>query len=345
MLIATDRWVSGCVSGGCLEDDIARKAWWRTESGPALVSYDSTIAPDADPDEVREGFGLGCGGIVDILLERWSPANRLDPLELAARSTQTQQRCAVATVFRSEMAAVGVGTRVALIGSEPELAGAELPSAVRDEIVTGLHAVVTHGRSASLAIVTPHGAFDVLLEAVRPPPRVFVFGAGHDVIPLVQLTRLLGWEVVLCTKRARNSMLDGIAVADEVVVGAPAEIASRIRATDRAFALVMNHSLETDRECLEMLLGTHISYIGVLGPRARTRRLLSSLEVGERDPRIHAPVGLELGAETPAEIALAIVGEIQATLAHAPATRLRDRVRPIHELQDFGPIPRRFVTR
>jgi xanthine/CO dehydrogenase XdhC/CoxF family maturation factor len=159
---------------------------------------------------------------------------------------------------------------------------------------------------------------------------VFVFGAGHDVIPVVQLSRALGWNVVLCAKRARTAMLDGIAITDEVVIGPPAAIADRLAGADRAYAIVMNHSLDEDRECLAMLLDARIDYIGVLGPRRRTEQLLASLGRTDRDPRLHSPVGLELGAETAAEIALAIAGEIQATIAGASAARLRDRPQAIH---------------
>jgi hypothetical protein len=97
----------------------------------------------------------------------------------------------------------------------------------------------------------------------------------------------------------------------------------------------MNHHYETDRDNLATLLATSVRYIGMLGPRARTRRMLDELEV-EVDTRLHAPIGLELGAETPQEIALAIAAEVQSVLRRAPAAILRGRIRP----HQPAPMPR-----
>ncbi len=330
MLIAGARTV-GAVSGGCLEDDLVAKAWWRTESGPALITYDSTATSSPDPDEARAAYRLGCGGVVEILVERARPTSSLEPLAIAARCARTQRRAAVATVFRSDAPGTPIGTRIAIVDGQVKTDSHALPGVVHDEILAVLRGALERGRTGSLTFVTPIGALDVLVEAIRPPPRVFVFGAGHDVIPVVQLSRALGWNVVLCAKRARTAMLDGIATTDEVVIGPPSAIADRLAGADRAYAIVMNHSLDDDRECLAMLLDARIDYIGVLGPRRRTEQLLASLGRTDRDPRLHAPVGLELGAETPAEIALAIAGEIQATIVGASAARLRDRPQAIHQ--------------
>lgn len=123
------------------------------------------------------------------------------------------------------------------------------------------------------------------------------------------------------------------AIADELALGAPSELIATVDAADRALAIVMAHDFELDRAHLGALLGSRALYIGVLGPRARTHRMLAAAGAGadRDDARVHAPVGLELGSETPAEIALAIVAEAQAVLARAPATSLRDRVGPIHD--------------
>ena len=132
---------------------------------------------------------------------------------------------------------------------------------------------------------------------------------------------------MVCTHEQRHATRDRFTMADEVVVGTADEIAARIAEADHAVAVVINHDLERDRESVAMLLGTKARYIGVLGPRARTERLIGE---AARDPRIHAPVGLELGAETPQEIALAIVGEVMAALAPAPSQAVRERAAVSH---------------
>src|SRR2546430_7070683 len=101
MLLTQFRWIAGSVSGGCLEGDISNKGWWRTRDGdPVVVTYDSRVPDGADDDDVRAAFGLGCDGIVEVLLERAGAGGAIDPLELAQECMRTQKRAAVVTVFR-----------------------------------------------------------------------------------------------------------------------------------------------------------------------------------------------------------------------------------------------------
>lgn len=331
MLLTRFRWIAGSVSGGCLEGDISSKGWWRTQSGePVLVTYDSRLPQDADDDDVRAAFGLGCDGVVEVMLER-AGTGRLDPLELAEKCLRAQRRGAVVTVFRSEGAGIAVGARLALCDGE-EPCGDALPDAVREAMLTDARTAIATGRSCNRSYATESGTIEAFVEAIVPPPRLFVFGTGHDALPVVDLARALGWEIAVCSPHGRVSTRQRfVHGADEVIVGSPDELAPRLDEHDRAVAIVMGHHYDLDKHHLAMLLASRVQYIGVLGPRARTARMLSELGHDANDPRIHAPVGLELGAETPQEIALAIVAEIQAVLCQAPAGRLRDRVGPIHE--------------
>src|SRR4051812_40514911 len=121
MLLTQFRWIAGSVSGGCLEGDIASKGWWRTQNGePVLVTYDSRLPDNADDDDVRAAFGLGCDGIVEVLLERAGAPGKIDPLALAEQCLRDQRRAAIATVFRSDTN-VKVGTRCAIVaGGDPQ---------------------------------------------------------------------------------------------------------------------------------------------------------------------------------------------------------------------------------
>jgi xanthine dehydrogenase accessory factor len=189
--------------------------------------------------------------------------------------------------------------------------------------------------------------FDALVEAIVPPPHLFVFGTGHDAVPLVDSVLRLGWSVTVWEPSARmesrarfhavGSALSGSA-GEACTGGARSEIGSRdtalvagdlepvrrsIESCDRALAIVMGHNVDQDRRALAMLLGSHVEYIGVLGPRHRTATLAS---VGElRDPRVHAPVGLDLGAETPEEIALSMTAEMLAHVRRRDGGSLRMR--------------------
>jgi xanthine/CO dehydrogenase XdhC/CoxF family maturation factor len=338
MLLTQFRWITGSVSGGCLEGDIAKKGWWRTQSGePVLVTYDSRIDDDASDEDIRAAFGLGCEGVVEVLLERAGTPGRIDPLAFASECVRTQRRGAVVTVIHSRVPAIKVGSRVAVRSGAEPVADAIEDEVLRIAMIADAKAAIANGVSTCRTYNSAKGSVDVFVEAILPPPRLFVLGTGHDAVPVVQLARNLGWDVVVCADQVRVTTRERFHQADEILVGTPAELAARIDECDRAVAVVMNHNYELDREHLGMLIKTGAKYIGVLGPRTRTTRMLNEQYlVAQDDPRLHAPIGLELGAETPHEIALAIVAEVQTVLAQVPAQKLRDRLGPIHD----RPMPR-----
>lgn len=328
MILTKDRWVAGAVSGGCLEGDIVKKGWWRTEAGkPAVLTYDSTVDPDADDEEIREGLGLGCNGVVDVMIER-DALTEADPLSFATGCMRDQVRGAVVTVFRSTVERYPVGLRGAVRPDEPVLGDASLVERVEREIVAAL----ATGESSVHSLDLAGGTIEVLVEACVPPPRLFVLGTGHDAVPVVEFARNLGWEVIVVGESASTLTRQRFARADLVMFAPLGDLMAHVDASDRAAVVIMNHRFDRDVECLDAMLETRAGYLGVLGPRLRTARMLGELGLADSDvwSRLHAPVGLELGAETPAEIALAIVSEVQATFGRAPATPLREHVGPIH---------------
>jgi len=339
MLIGRERWVAGSVSGGCLEGDVMRRGWWQTEHAPTVVTYDATIADDADADALREGLGLGCNGIVDVLLER-DGSGDVDVFGFLATCRATQRRGALVTVFASDDPDIAPGDRLAVDSNgtcEGALGGATmaLVAEARRAIRTGVTAVCTIG------------GVRALLEVIVPAPRLFVLGAGHDAAPVVDLGKQLGWDVIVCAASLRPELRTRFARADRIVCGAPEAVVPLIDASDRAACVVMNHDIARDVSSLGAALASRAEYVGMLGPRHRTAALLDELGRAAADPRLHAPVGLALGAETPAEIALSIISEIQAALAAAAATSLRELREPIHARRDrdcdsFGgyvPVP------
>jgi xanthine/CO dehydrogenase XdhC/CoxF family maturation factor len=334
MVLTRFRWITGSVSGGCLEGDIGKKGWWRTQDGePIVVTYDSRIDGDADDDDIRSAFGIGCNGVVDVMLERAGTTGRLDALAFASGCIAAQQRGAIATVIRSDVPAIKVGSRVAVRGGETVHADELLQTAM----LADARAATATGESSNRTYASARGSVDVFIEAIVPPPRVFVLGTGHDAVPVVELARQLGWDVTVCADQVRVTTRERFRRADEIIVGTPAELAARIEECDRPVAIVMNHNYDRDRLHLSMLLESRATYVGVLGPRARTARMLDELGVIlGGDTRLHAPIGLTIGAETPHEIALAIAAEITAVLARVPAHSLRDRSGPIHA----RPMPR-----
>lgn len=335
MLLTRFRWIAGAITGGCLEGDLSSTAWIRTLDGaPLVVTYDARQR--IEDDDVRSAFGLTGDAVVDVLIERAGLPGRLDALEVAARCVRAQTRGVIATVIRAP-APVRVGARLALLAGaqverDAELGPPGLAAPVVDAIAADLRAALELGATAHRSYSHAGGEVVVLLEPVLPPPRLFVFGTGHDAVPLAQLARQLGWEVAVCVAEARVATRERFGMADELLSGSPAELAARIDEAERAVVVVMSHEDERDRAHLGAALATRARYIGVLGPRARTARLLEELGRAA-DGRLYAPAGGELAGDTPHEQALAMVAEIQAVLrvrapAREPAASATDRAAP-----------------
>lgn len=324
MIVSGDRWVAGCVSGGCLEGDVVRRGAHRVRHGaPVVVTYDST-----SDDEIGWGFGLGCNGVVEVMLEEIDASTAVDPLLFASECIAAETRGVLVTVFRSDDLAVPVGSRLAIRPGAPvatSLAGGSLRDAL-ERAARSAHATTT---------VETHGV-SALVELLDPPPRLFVCGTGHDALPLVTLARSMGWRVTVTAGHPSTATKDRFIAADALLAGPGSVVRDAVDRHARSFAIVMSHDYERDRECLAALLESRAEYIGVLGPKRRAERMLAELAqaglviTDGMLARLHAPVGLDLGAETPQEIALAVISEVQATLTGAPARQLRDRSGPIH---------------
>lgn len=308
--------IAGSISGGCLEATLLRTAWWRTEHRPALVELDSS-----DPD-TTEGV-LGCGGVIEILVERVAPGT--GPLAFAGRLVADRRRGAIATVFASTRAEP-IGQRWFVDDAPPD--------------VPALVEPCTRAMLTGKPSIEHVGALTVLVEPVIPPLELFIFGGGLDAVPVVEQARRLGWLAHVCTASARFEHAARFAAASSLSHDLAATCAAIDRA-DRAAAVIMTHDLRSDAAALQAVLATRARYIGVLGPRHRTGTVFNCITYGAQpremlhpsgdglqlhaDPRIHAPVGLDLGAEGPAEIALAIVAEVLAEDRAATARALRDR--------------------
>lgn len=302
MLLTESGWAAGSISGGCLESDLLQKAWWRTESGPARVVYDSTSEGE-DSDELEWGFGLGCNGIVEVLLERLDATNVAHLARLERWQTER---------IGGVLATTGEGKRLAL---EPD--GAFFGD---ETLLPGAQDALVNQKS--------FWRDETFFEFVVPPQRLIVFGAGHDVVPVVKLsTELLGWHVIVVDSRSLTLHPERFPGA-QLVKNFPLDT---LDPTD-AVAL-MTHSLSADQELLPQLLQSPVGYLGLLGPRRRTERLLEQSpfpRTGKGGDGFRAPLGLDIGADNPEEIALALIAEIRAWAAGRAGGPLTLREGPIH---------------
>ncbi|WP_224240740.1 XdhC family protein [Hyalangium gracile] len=322
MVMGEEGWLAGGVSGGCLEGDIIRKAFFWTASGPRVLRYDST--GDNVEEEDALSFALGCNGVVDVLLERWEPGP-MDPLAFAEEARRQSRRAVLATVYRGPSDAVGARLLLRDDGVEASNLSGPLKDAVR--------------RAADEALVVgktwsgPCGGAEVLVEVVDPPIPLVLFGGGFDVAPVVAQAVGLGWHVTVVADKSAETLRRRFPRAHAVVSAKARELDEKVSLSARTMVVVMTHSLPQDRELLARLLPMPLRYLGVLGPRARTERLLSEMKpapVPAQLDKLHAPVGLDLGAEGPDEVALSIVAELRAVLADREGGKLRYRQAPIY---------------
>jgi xanthine dehydrogenase accessory factor len=332
MIIGEDGSVAGGISAGCLESALVRTAWWRMRNQDAvLVTYDST----SDDDELGWASGFGCNGVVEVLLEREHPAGDA-ALDFIVGAVAEEQRGCLISVFRSTVPGVPIGSHASMTadGAVAFLGDARWGLLFGPEELELARHVLHTGRAQILVIKAADGVVHVLLEPVMPPPRLFVCGEGPDAVPLARFARDLGWNVVVWASEPRWLSRERFHRLGSLSTGTVEQLRAAVDASARPAAVVLSHQYERDRDIIGGLLRSKASYIGVLGPRARTMRILAELEpsLSSLDllGRVRAPVGLDIGAETPREIALSVLAEIQAVLHGASALPLSRRRGPIH---------------
>ena len=332
----------GSISGGCLEDDAREHAAAAIASGrPALIRYDTT----ADGDIVF-GSGLGCQGIVHVLVEPLPTpgAAATDPLACIAHALAARRAGALASVFAVDPPAADAPP----LGSFLWLDETGLP-ATGTLTDPGLAAGVARdaretlrrgGRPAALAYTLADGArVEVFIDVIRPARSLLICGAGDDARPLARLGREMGWRVRVVDARRAYATPGRFPDVDELTVCPSAEFGRRVAVEPGESVVLMTHNYLHDKNILSAVLATGAGYVGVLGPRRRTQRLLA--ELAKRTPRgvfgkrslrrLHGPAGLDIGAEAPEQIALSIVAEIEAVSAGRRGGVLRLRRAPLHE--------------
>jgi len=290
------------------------------------VTYDST-----DGDDVVWGFGLGCNGVVQVLLERVSPEVP-GPLRLLQSVLQKRIPSVIATVI----GAGALGQRLLRMPDGRQESTIE-DAALLAQVEGDAQAVQLSQQSRTKTYAPTGGVSAVVfLEAVLPPLPLVIFGANHDALPLVRLAKELGWQVTIADVHGAQPRPERFPEADTVLAGSAKALCREMRLDAQTAAVVMTHNYPDDKRVLRHLLDTPTFYIGQLGPKVRTTRLLAEISddgfsvTSVHRSRLHGPVGLDLGADTPEQIALSIVAEIQAARTGRSGESLRSRREPMH---------------
>jgi xanthine dehydrogenase accessory factor len=295
---------AGGVSGGCLEEFIARRGRMLTDQQPAVM-----LSFDADPDADHAGVpSLGCGGSIEVLVERFTPEHLTFLRGFAAAHEADQGSTAACLIDTSAPPNITVRRMLSIDGEgatdfDPQLA------LLRDRAML-----------AERSVQGPMGShLRALIHYVRPLVRLVILGAGNDARPLCTLGRSLGWHVSVADRRARLATRGRFPDADQLVADDWWTALRSITFTPQTAVVLMTHSLVDDAEILPLVTDQPMAYIGVLGPEHRRRWLLENVADTAVLPetfvnRLRGPVGLDLGDRSPGGIAVSIVSEILAEL-------------------------------
>ncbi len=322
MLIDSNGYGIGTVSGGCLEADVLERAKKVLHTNQAtVITYDTTKEENS-----VFGLGMGCRGIVRILLEPFEKESIL------ARTFQIaleyRQKQSVATMISSSRAVIG--GRLFFSNIE-QFDFANLPNDVErcGELKDDCLEFFAKNKSPEVhEYKIGEDSFELFFENINPPLNLLLFGAGYDALPLIKFAKELGWRISVVDHRAAYANAERLPEADEIFATNVQDLDNAFFQDDNSVAVIMTHNYDRDREILPRLLKSNFLYIGALGPKKRTEKILAETcktFSNEQLAKLHAPVGLDIGADTTETIALAIVAEIQAVLAQREGGFLRER--------------------
>ncbi len=327
MLITDDDRTVGAISAGCLESDLRERAKGVMKSGTAtLVRYDTTTDED-----LLLGTGMGCGGVVDLLLESTASDSVVKFMQYATRCVQSRNTFAVATVYRAQVSSeVQPGDRMfrdSVNTHSAPFGEVELRGRISDD----LDRVFASGESSHQTYPVTSGQVELFLERISPPLSLLLLGAGDDTVPVLQMAKSLGWQVAVADHRCEFVRPERFPDADLLVAAHADDLTDKLALASFDAAVVMTHNYFQDRELFKRLAHSKLKYLGLLGATRRTKRLLDDLrqegvEMSEQQlARVYAPVGLDIAAEGPHEIALSVVSEIQHALLGGTGCSLRGK--------------------
>ena len=329
MLITEDGRLTGAISGGCLEGDALRKARMVImQQQSLLVTYDTM-----DDDDAKFGVGLGCNGIIHILIE---PINNEpnNPINLLKTIIAAREYSVLVTLFSIEhRKAYQPGTCLCLNNSNMMTNGLDALH-YKNQLLYDAKEVLENQRSS----IFNYNGYTAFVECVNPLISLIIIGAGNDAIPLTKIAAVLGWEITIIDGRPNYAVAERFPLAKKVLVAKPGQALENLELNKWTAFVLMTHNYNYEIEFLKELLPLEISYIGILGPKKKLDRMLGELEdkgaiITQKNlDVIHGPVGLDIGSENSEEIALSIIAEIKAVFSARNGKPLKYKTTAIHSL-------------
>lgn len=333
MLVTDDGQLTGAISGGCLEGDALRKALLvMAQQKPILVTYDTN-----DEDDAQLGVGLGCNGIIQILIEPIQAADEHSPIRLLALAARTRQSAIFTTVFNLQNKKGEQPGSCLLQTNDATIERNNLSPELAKILRTESASVLIRKESTTKSFELSNTTITAFTEFIAPPISLVIIGGGNDVMPLVNLAAVMGWTVSVVDGRANYATPQRFPQAGCVLMAKPAAVLDTITSDERTAFVLMTHNYNYDMAMLRQLVKINTPYVGMLGPAKKFQRMIDELETDgfslsdEELKKIYAPVGFDIGAESSEEIALSIITEIQSVMSGKKGNSLRNTFNPIHE--------------
>lgn len=332
MLVNDDGRITGAISGGCLEGDALKKALFAiSEQKNTLFTYDTSKEDDSEM-----GIHLGCEGLIQVLFEKIDAEKEDNPIQLLRKAIALRQKAVVVTLFDlNDNQNKQYGTCL-LLEENGTLSGKIPIQQIEGAVLKDLAEVMENGESVFKQYQSDEVSVTAFFEFLHPSVSLVVLGAGNDAIPLMKFADVLGWDFRIVDRRPTHANQERYPTASQILVTNPDVALEQLSYDSRTFFVLVTHSYKCDYYMLRSLCAASVPYVGVLGPKKKLKRILEELEdegihlSGEKKATIFGPTGLDIGAETPEEIALSIIAEIQAVLTGKKGGMLTDKSEVIH---------------
>lgn len=337
MLVTDTGELTGAISGGCLEGDALNKALQAIhQQKNMLVTYDTT-----DDDDAVLGLGLGCNGVIQVLIQPLGSDQKTGALNVLKQIVAGRRDNVLVTLFSLEHRRAEQPGTVIVKDEEGLHYTGEVDASIKEMLEADIDTAFVDKKSYFRNYVSKSGEMTAYIEFIPPAVSLVIIGAGNDAEPVVSMASILGWQVTLVDDgRDKNTKTGRFARSCQLMVAKPEDVLKNITLDRHTFFLLMTHNFNYDKAMLRELLPKKVRYIGVLGPAKKMQRMLRELESegfyfnDQQLSVVHSPVGLDIGAETPEEIALSMIAEIKAVMAGKPGNPLRENDDVIHPRND-----------
>jgi xanthine dehydrogenase accessory factor len=320
MLVGEDGTMVGTVGGGCLEADV-----W-AEAQRAVKRDISQIASFILTEQHAGESGLNCGGKVDIFIEPVVPERMTAVFEEIARIRAEGEKGAIATVISSRIPAAMKEKSKLVLRTDGSMLGGigaggfiedcvrqKAEEVMREDYLTVLQFEISDDEAQRWGL-EPGDTLDVFVEPIIAIPTLYLFGGGHVSLQIAKVAKMVGFKIVVIDDRPAFANQDRFPMADETRVEDLYTVFERLKIDDQSYIVAVTRGHQHDEPVIEQAIRTEARYIGMIGSKRKISRMWKKLiERGADKARlaqVHAPIGLEIGADTPEEIAVSIVAQL-----------------------------------